>query len=233
LVTPSPTPIAIVNWGPGSFSSTSSQTSSQTAWTAGAYLSSQYLPDGTSVSQQEIWLEAYDNSGYDTPWIKVTPDNLMITLAAQNANRNGVGMYLYIPHSFRVLTSPTVWYKTNATTQALMSVGGTTDDGYTTSIPLGGTIPDGYGQQMVARPNQGGYYSVQLSVNKAAVAGIVVGAVVLVAIICFVYWKIRIQPAGGFQAWLREKKAMYTHSKLGDTDPLVTGTTSTELSAQA
>ncbi len=51
--------------------------------------------------------------------------------------------------------------------------------------------------------NQGGFYAVQMRVNQAYVAAIVIGSVLLVAVISYLYWKVRIQPSGGFQAWIR------------------------------
>jgi len=167
--------------------------------TGGAYLSvgnndTGFAGTRDALTTSDITLTAYGDSGYDTPWILVDPPNIELTSACVNLYQ---GLFLNIPFPFKALHSPTVYYKNNQSTTTLYSVSGASYSSTLVTIPLAGSV----------NPNQGGYYVVQLDVNQGAVAAIVICSVAVVVGVIFMYWKVRIQPFGSFQNWLRQKRA--------------------------
>jgi hypothetical protein len=88
------------------------------------------------------------------------------------------------------LNDVTVWWKKNATTQELIEVTDISTSASTVRIQI--TV--------------GGMYVVQNKVNVSIVAGICLGIFVFLALCLALYWKVRVQPLGGWKGWLRENR---------------------------
>jgi len=182
---------AVAEWG-------SSMAFGGTSYSAGAYISvgnNSTGGAGTSdaLTTGDIVLGTVGNSGFATPWILLSPPNIELTAACVTLYG---GLFLNIPFTFQALHYPTVYYKVNQTSTSLQSVSGIITYSSSVAIPLAGWN----------NTNQGGYYAVQMNVNTGAVAAIVVCSIVVAVAVVFLYWKVRIQPFGSFQAWLRQKR---------------------------
>jgi len=110
---------------------------------------------------------------------------------------NYTTLWLSIPLVSRPLTTPQVYWKPAAGVANLMAVQGSTQSGSTVLVPI---TPNS--------ANSGGFYVVQNQVNAGAVAGIAIGCSVVVLLVFYVYWKVRMQPLGGVSAWLKDKKRL-------------------------
>jgi hypothetical protein len=137
---------------------------------------------GLAVANEDVWVESLGKSGFDSDWFQVNPYTITI--------QNGRQLMLNLPYDSSPLNDVIVWWKKNATTQDLIEVDNVSTSGNTVRIPI--TV--------------GGMYVVQNKVNASAVAGIVLGVFFVLAICMFLYWKVRVQPLGGWKNWLRENK---------------------------
>ena len=133
---------------------------------------------GQLVTSQDVYVQSAGSSGYDSDWYQLQPQQL--TLAAP--------LIVSLPYRFLPLNSPQVYWKANATALQLNRVGGETQSGSTVSFAA----------------SQGGFFVVQNAVNAGEVAGIVLAGLLVLSIVLFLYWKVRIQPLGGVEPWMRD-----------------------------
>ena len=133
---------------------------------------------GLLVTSQDVYIQQAGVSGYDSDWFNLQP--LQLTLSAP--------LIVTLPYRYLPLNDPLVYWKANATALTLSRVGG--------------EVQEGSSVQFSAQA--GGYYVVQNAVNGGKVAGIVLAGCALLALLCFLYWKVRVEPSGGVEAWMRE-----------------------------
>ena len=172
------------------------QSSDSTADTSGAYVDAGQC-SGLLVTSQDVYIQSAGTSGYDSDWFQLLPQQL--TLSAP--------LIVTLPYRFLPLNTPQVYWKANATALTLLRVGGESQQGSSVQFSA----------------QSGGYYVVQNVVNAGEVAGIVLAGCVVLAIVTFLYWKVRVEPSGGVEAWMRDccgaRKAGY---QLQEEDPTVT-----------
>ena len=147
-----------------------------TANTGGASLDAGQC-SGQLVTSQDVYIQSGGSSGYDSDWFQLLP--LQLTLAAP--------LTVTLPYRYLLLNDPQVYWKPNATALTLTRVGGEVREGSTVQFSA----------------QSGGYFVVQNAVNGGDVAGIVLAGCVILAVVGFLYWKVRVEPEGGVEAWMR------------------------------
>ena len=133
---------------------------------------------GQLVSSQDVYIQTAGPSGYDSEWFNLQPQQL--TLSAP--------LTVSLPYRYLPLNDPLVYWKANATALTLNRVGG--------------EVQSASSVQFSAQA--GGYYVVQNAVNGGKVAGIVLAGCIVLALLSFLYWKVRVEPSGGVEAWMRD-----------------------------
>ena len=133
---------------------------------------------GQLVTSQDVYLSSGGSSSYDSEWYQLQPQQL--TLQSP--------LLVTLPYRYLPLNQPHVYWKANATALTLQRVGGESQSGSSVTFAA----------------SAGGYYVVQNSVNAGEVAGIVLAGALLLAVCGFLYWKVRVQPYGGVEEWMRQ-----------------------------
>ena len=133
---------------------------------------------GQLVTSQDVYLSSGGSSSYDSDWYQLQPQQLTLQQP----------LWVTLPYRYLPLNQPRVYWKANATAQTLSRVGGESASGGSVTFAA----------------SAGGYYVVQNAVNAGEVAGIVLSGALLLAVCSFLYWKVRVQPLGGLEAWMRE-----------------------------
>ena len=147
---------------------------------------------GQLVTSQDVFLSSGGSSSYDSEWYQLQPQQL--TLQSP--------LWVTLPFRYLPLNQPQVYWKPNATALNLLRVGGEVQSGSSVTFAA----------------SAGGYYVVQNAVNGGEVAGIVLAGALIVAVMGFLYWKVRVQPYGGVESWMREccRRATGGHSTKDD-----------------
>lgn len=144
---------------------------------AGTYIDAGQC-SGQLVTSQDVFLSSAGTTSYDSDWYQLQPQQL--TLQSP--------LYVTLPYRYLPLNQPHVYWKANATALTLLRVGGEVQSGSSVTFAA----------------SAGGYYVVQNSVNGGEVAGIVLAGALILAVCGFLYWKVRIQPSGGVEEWMRD-----------------------------
>ena len=142
---------------------------------------------GQLVTSQDVFLSSQGSTSYDSDWYQLQPQQL--TLQSP--------LWVTLPFRYLPLNQPQVYWKANATALTLTRVGGEAQSGSSVTFAA----------------SAGGYYVVQNAVNAGEVAGIVLAGALILAVCGFLYWKVRVQPSGGVEGWMRECCQRATGSK--------------------
>ena len=151
--------------------------SGSSAMPAGTYVDAGQC-SGQLVTSQDVFLASTGSSSYDSDWYQLQPQQL--TLQSP--------LWVTLPFRYLPLNQPQVYWKANATAQTLSRVGGESQSGSSVTFAA----------------SAGGYYVVQNAVNAGEVAGIVLAGALILAVVGFLYWKVRVQPYGSVESWMRD-----------------------------
>ena len=133
---------------------------------------------GQLVTSQDVFLSSAGSTSYDSDWYQLQPQQL--TLQSP--------LWVTLPFRYLPLNEPQVYWKPNATALDLIRVGGESASGSSVTFAA----------------SAGGYYVVHNAVNAGEVAGIVLAGALLLALCGFLYWRVRVQPYGGVELWMRD-----------------------------
>jgi hypothetical protein len=187
-------PAVNANWNPNSWGSNSGGLTD--IGVASLNMQDAYGPDGEiyPAVSTTMYLESWSSGmSMHSDWVFVFPNGTLPIPTAFTQPPT-----LTIQRTSWPLTIPEVYWAPTMNSDSSQWIrfynnGSATYSMYTSTIVL----------------NQGGFYIVHNSPNGPAIAGIVLSAVFVLCVCVFIYWKIRVQPLGGWKTWWHYKKPLH------------------------